>query len=250
MIPIRLVNTIRYVDNHVLVIEKPAGMLSQADHTGDEDVLTAMKAWVGEQFNKPGNVYLGLVHRIDRPASGLMVFARTSKAAARLTDQFKKRSVEKRYLAWVEGSTPERATWDDFLVKQNQEVRVVSADADGAKSASLDLETIASAGGRSLVVVNLHTGRPHQIRVQCASRGFPIVGDFRYGAKAELDGRNLALHAAALAIDHPTRKTRMGWTALPPGTWPTDVLDRAKAWLSEWQDSRGYPSELPPLQVD
>ena len=90
---------VRYVDNHLLVVEKPAGMLSQADITGDEDILTAMKAWVGEHFNKPGNVYLGLVRRLDRPASGLMVFARTSKAAARLTEQFKKRLVEKRYLA-------------------------------------------------------------------------------------------------------------------------------------------------------
>lgn len=238
---------IRYVDNHLLVVEKPAGLLSQADHTGDNDILTSMKDWVAEQFSKPGNVYLGLVHRIDRPASGLMVIARTSKAASRLTMQFKKRIVEKRYLAWVEGTTPERATWEDHLLKANQEVRVVDASFDGAKAASLDLETIQSGAGRSLVVIRLHTGRPHQIRVQCASRGFPLVGDFRYGSRSELDGRNLALHACALALDHPTRKTRMGWTASPPGTWPSHVRDTSETWLRDWQDQTGYPGELPPL---
>ena len=236
---------VRYVDNHLLVIEKPAGMLSQADRTGDEDVLTAMKSWVGDQFNKPGNVYLGLVHRIDRPASGLMVLARTSKAAARLSAQFKSRTVEKRYLAWVEGSTPERATWEDFLTKQHQQVRVVGAATEGAKSASLDMETVASTHGKSLIAIHLHTGRPHQIRVQCSSRGFPLVGDFRYGAKSELDGRNLALHAAALSIDHPTRKARLGWTAAPPGTWPTAVVEAAESWLADWQESSGALSGFP-----
>jgi len=238
---------VRYVDNHLLVIGKPAGMLSQADHTGDADILSVMKDWVGTEFNKPGNVYLGLVHRLDRPASGLMVIARTSKAAARLTAQFKRRAVEKRYLAWVEGAPPQRVSWDDYLVKENQQVRVVDAGAPGAKHASLDLETLQTDGGRSLVVIQLHTGRAHQIRVQCASRGFPLVGDFRYGAGTELDGRNLALHAGALALDHPTRETRMGWTSLPPATWPGSVRERAGAWLQEWDTSRGFPSALPPL---
>lgn len=238
---------VRYVDNHLLVVEKPAGMLSQADHTGDVDILTIMKDWVGRKYNKPGNVYLGLVHRLDRPASGLMVLARTSKAAARLTAQFKQRTVEKRYMAWVEGTPPQRASWDDHLVKEDREVRVVDAGAPGAKHARLDLETIHSDGGRSLVVIQLHTGRAHQIRVQCASRGFPLVGDFRYGAGTELDGRNLALHASALALDHPTRTTRMGWTMPPPASWPSTVRDRAARWLEEWDEIRGYPDALPPL---
>lgn len=239
---------VRYVDNHLLIVEKPVGMLSQADRTGDEDILSRMKAWVGEQFNKPGNVYLGLVHRLDRPASGLMALARTSKAASRLTDQFKRRTVEKQYLAWVEGQTPDEARWEDHLVKRDQSVSVVAPSAPGAKPASLDMRTIGFEGGRSLVVLHLHTGRPHQIRVQCATRGFPLVGDLRYGAGTTLDGRNLALHAAALALDHPTRNVRMGWTAVPPETWPGRVRDLSESWLERWSTQRRFPGDLPPIK--
>lgn len=239
---------VRYVDNHVLVIEKPAGMLSQADHTGDEDVLTSMKRWVGQTYNKPGNVYLGLVHRLDRPASGLMVMARTSKAAARLGHQFRERTVEKYYVAWVEGVPPKQATWHDHLRKRDQVVEVVAAGAPGAKSASLDIETLSSDAGRSLVVIQLHTGRAHQVRVQCASRGFPLVGDLRYGARTELDGRNLALHAGALALDHPTRRSRMGWTSLPPDSWPAAYRAEVQGWLTAWFQNRGLSDTLPPLE--
>jgi RluA family pseudouridine synthase len=240
---------VRYVDNHLLVVEKPAGMLSQADQTGDEDMLTCMKSWVGEQFNKPGNVYLGLVHRLDRPASGLMVFARTSKAASRLTDQFKRRTVEKRYLAWVEGRTPDEALWEDHILKRDQSIRVAESTEAGAKPASLDLQTIGFEGGRSLVVLHLHTGRPHQIRVQCASRGFPLVGDLRYGAGTTLDGRNLALHATALALDHPTRAVRLGWIAPPSDSWPAKIQSISASWLDQWQSSRGFPESLSPLKA-
>lgn len=218
--------SIRYVDNHLLVVEKPPGMLSQEDRTGDEDILTLCKAWVGEEFNKPGNVYLGLIHRLDRPASGLMVFARTSKAAARLSEQFRERTVTKKYVALVEGRPPYNERWVDWLLKEKERVRVMRSDKKGGKRAELEMLTVAHEGKLSLITVELHTGRPHQIRAQCASRGFPIVGDFKYGSKMELDGRNLALHSAFLEMEHPTTKERMRWISRPPENWPEEWADR------------------------
>jgi 23S rRNA pseudouridine1911/1915/1917 synthase len=243
----RRIPSIRYVDNHVLVVEKPAGMLSQADHTGDPDVLSLMKEWVGTTYNKPGKVYLGLVHRLDRPASGLMVLARTSKAASRLVQQFSERSVEKVYMAWLEGTPPHEATWEDHLSKLDREVRVVDSGAPGAKRASLSLQTIGTYGGCSLVAIRLHTGRAHQIRVQCASRGFPLVGDLRYGARQELDGKNLALHAGGLVLDHPTRRERLAWASQPSEAWPPQVRNEIASWLAQWQEGHGFPDTLPPL---
>jgi 23S rRNA pseudouridine1911/1915/1917 synthase len=240
---------IRYVDNHLLVIEKPAGMLSQADRTGDEDVLSAGKAWVGEHFNKPGAVFLGLVHRLDRPASGLMVLARTSKAAARLTDQFRLHVVEKRYLAWVEGQPDPSGALKDWLLKEEERVRVVPPGTPGGKEARLSYEVIQRLEGSALVVIRLQTGRPHQVRVQFASRGFPLVGDLRYGASQVLDGRNLALHAAALAVDHPTRTERLGWTAPLDARWPEAARQAARSWLSAWAGSAGFPVNPPSREL-
>ena len=231
---------IRYVDNHLLVVEKPAGMLSQADRTGDDDVLSLGKAWVGEQFNKPGAVYLGLVHRLDRPASGLMVLARTSKAAARLTEQFRVHSVEKRYLAWVQGQPPASGSLKDWLLKEDEQVRVVAKGTPGGKEARLSYEVIHRFDASALVVIRLQTGRPHQVRLQFSSRGFPLVGDLRYGATQKLDGQNLALHAAALAVDHPTRKERVGWTAPLDARWPDEIRQVAESWLSGWSESAGF----------
>lgn len=223
---------VRYVDNHLLVVLKPAGTLSQGDQTGDADLLTLAKAWVKEEYNKPGAVYLGLIHRLDRPASGLMVFARTSKAAARLTDQFKRRHVTKTYLALVEGSPPDTGSWSDWISKESGRPALVDRSDAGAKQAELSFERIAQFGSTSLVSITLKTGRPHQIRLQFSSRGFPLVGDLRYGAKKELDGRNLALHAAVLGVDHPTRGERLTWTEMPPETWPEGARKASRAWLS------------------
>ena len=208
-----------YLDNHLLVVSKPPGVLTQADRTGDPDLLSAGKAYLKERFDKPGNVFLGLVHRLDRPASGVMVFARTSKAASRLSRAFRERTPEKRYLALVEGHCTGAGTLLDVLVKEDRHVRVVEAGHPKGQRAELRWRALEQRGGLSLLDVELKTGRPHQVRVQLAHLGFPILGDLRYGARRKLDGRNLALHCYRLALDHPTRKERMAWEAPPPATW-------------------------------
>jgi len=209
-----------YLDNHLLVVVKPPGLLSQADETGDADLLSIWKAYLKQRFAKKGGVFLGLVHRIDRPASGLLVLARTSKAASRLSEQFKQRAVEKDYVAVVEGRPSVEGPLVDYLQKQDRRVRIVSAAEPGALYARLDLSIRGGDSLNSLVTVRLHTGRPHQIRVQLASRGTPIVGDFKYGAKTELDGKNLALHAHHLSFEHPVRRISMEFDAPLPANWP------------------------------
>lgn len=245
-----------YVDNHLLVVVKPAGLLSQADRTGDPDLLGIWKAWIRREYDKPGDVFLGLVHRIDRPASGVMVLARTSKAARRLADQFQRRSVQKRYAAIVEGGRGAVRTaggadhddieppvglqgagrWTDFIRKRGETPEIVDAGVDGAKQAVLtwNARPLAAHGERprSLVDIRLETGRPHQIRLQFSSRGHPLVGDLRYGAQSRLDGRNLALHAYALTIEHPTLREPMTFCSLPPRTWPPDAVEACRALLT------------------
>ena len=208
-----------YEDNHLLVINKPAGLLSQADETGDADVVTLAKEYLRQVYAKPGNVFVGLVHRLDRPASGVLVLARTSKAASRLADQFRRRLPEKRYLALVEGHCEGNGRCEDFLTKENRRVRVVAPDHAGAKKAVLNWRSLATRSDLSLVEVALETGRPHQIRVQLASRGCPLLGDLRYEATREFDGQNLALHCASLAIEHPVRRQTSRWITEPPPSW-------------------------------
>ncbi len=205
-----------FVDNHLLVVHKPAGVLVQADRTGDPDLLTIGKAYLKERFDKPGHVFLGLVHRLDRPASGVMVFARTSKAAARLSEQFRRRTVEKRYMAIVEGVLEGAGIERGLIVADETSVRLEKAEngAEG-KAAELQWRAVASDDDFTLVDVQLKTGRKHQIRVQLSALGHPILGDFRYGATRELDGRNLALHGYRLGFDHPTRKERMTFAVAP-----------------------------------
>lgn len=222
-----------YLDNHLLAIAKPPGLLSQADRTGDPDVVTLGKRYLKTRFNKPGNVFLGLVHRLDRPASGLMVLARTSKAAARLAEQFKRRTVQKRYILLVEGELRGAGLKQDFLVKNKGHVRVVPEGTAGAKRAELQWRSIACRDRLTLVEVQLKTGRAHQIRVQLAHLGHPILGDFRYGARRELDGRNLALHAYHLAVTHPTKRERIGWSAAPPPSWPDAFADAVRELLED-----------------
>lgn len=206
-------------DNHLLIIAKSAGLLSQADETGDPDIVNEAKAFLKAHFNKPGEVFVGLMHRLDRPASGVMVLARTSKAAARLTNQFRDHQVRKRYLAVVEGDIEAHGTFKDHLHKNGRIVNVVPKHVKGAKYAELSYRKLASRDGLSLVNVDLKTGRPHQIRVQFASRGHALLGDLRYRAERKFDGKNLALHSHFLQVQHPTQQTQLGWLLKPPATW-------------------------------
>ena len=214
-----------YEDNHLLVVEKPANVPVQADASGDEDLLTACKGYIKEKYLKPGEVYLGLVHRLDRPVGGVMVFGRTSKAAARLTEQFSAHRAKKRYAAIVAGSAPGEGRLTDYLLKNEatNTTAVVPEGTPGAKQARLSYRTLARASGLSLLDVDLQTGRPHQIRVQLSHAGWPILGDQRYNPDARA-GEQIRLWAYALTIAHPTLKEPMTFYALPPfSEFPTAV---------------------------
>ena len=206
---------ILYEDNHLLVVEKPANIPVQADVSGDDDLLSMCKRYIKEAYHKPGDVYLGLVHRLDRPVGGVMVFARTSKAAARLTAQFAGHKAKKRYCAVVRGCTPAGERLTDYLYKDETTFssRVVPEGTSGAKRAELAYATLACHDGFSLVDVQLFTGRPHQIRVQLSHAGYPIVGDQRYGAA--MPGKQIRLWAYALTLTHPTLNEEMTFFSAP-----------------------------------
>lgn len=207
-------------------------MLAQGDATGDASILEWGKAYIKEQYQKPGNVFLGLVHRLDRPVSGVMVFARTSKAAARLSEQFRKRTPQKIYHAIVEGSPPEAAgTLVHYLSGGANRTRIAVHETErpNTKRAELQYRLLESKDGRSRVEVKLITGAKHQIRAQLARVRCPIVGDFKYDnrqtpARPEqlADGRAIALHARSLTVEHPTRLERLAWEAPFPPYWPWD----------------------------
>lgn len=202
-----------YEDNHLLVAEKPAGVPAQADASGAEDMLCLLKGYLKEKYQKPGAVYLGLVHRLDRPASGLMVFARTSKAASRLSEQIRQGRMQKGYFAVVQGSPPPSGRLEDYLAKDSRknQSRIARPEESGAKKAALEYEVLQQRGGQALVRVNLLTGRPHQIRLQFASRGWPLVGDAKYGS----GGQDLALYSYFLGFAHPTKQQAMRFFSLP-----------------------------------
>jgi 23S rRNA pseudouridine1911/1915/1917 synthase len=210
---------ILHCDNHLLVVYKPGGLPVQADVTADPDLLTLAKAWIAREFHKPGAVWLGLVHRLDRPARGVVVLARTSKAAARLSEQFRERTTGKTYRVVVHGRPAQPAgTLHDWLESDEKGSRRV-AEGQG-REAALDYRTLATHGGLTLLEVDLHTGRKHQIRVQLAAIGCPVLGDLRYGAPAPLPDRNIGLLAYRLELRHPTTAERLTFTAPEPPGWP------------------------------
>lgn len=213
-----------YEDNHIIVVRKPVNVPSQGDKTGDEDMLTIIKKYIKEKYNKPGEVYLGLVHRLDRPTGGVMVFAKTSKAASRLSEQVREKQIYKKYLCIVDGKLEkEKDTWRDFLLKNERTniSKVVNENTKNAKEAILDYEVVKynEEINLSVVKVNLHTGRHHQIRVQFASRNHSLCGDQKYGTRGR--GKQLALWAYNLSFIHPTKKERMEFEDYPEmiGSW-------------------------------
>jgi 23S rRNA pseudouridine1911/1915/1917 synthase len=208
---------ILFEDNHLLIAIKPPGMPSQGDSSGDIDMLTALKQYVKEKYNKPGDVYLGLVHRLDRPAGGVMAFARTSKAAARLSEQIRENGFHKEYLCICAGS-PSGGRLEHWLTK-NERTNTVTAsmtEQAGSQWAALEYKPLKTVEGLTLCRVELITGRSHQIRVQFASTGFPLWGDQRYNPAAK-PGQWLALWSRCIELEHPTKKERMKFECLPEG---------------------------------
>ena len=213
-----------FEDNHIIVVEKKPNIPSQSDKTGDMDMLTLVKQYIKEKYQKPGNVYLGLVHRLDRPVGGVMIFAKTSKAASRLSNQVREKVFKKKYLAVVDGRFKEKeGSLEDYLYKdeRNNISKVVNKDKKNAKLAKLAYKELAynEVKNLSLLEINLHTGRHHQIRVQLANAGHRIFGDQKYGKRGQ--GKQIALWAYELTIEHPTTKEMLTFKDLPEpiGTW-------------------------------
>lgn len=213
-----------FEDNHIIVVEKKPNIPSQADKTEDMDMLTLVKQYIKEKYNKPGNVYLGLVHRLDRPVGGIMIFAKTSKAASRLSDQVREKVFKKKYLAVVDGKViPEQGELENYLYKDERHntSKVVSKDKRNAKLAKLHYNVLKynEAKNLSLLEINLHTGRHHQIRVQLSHFGHSIFGDQKYGTRGQ--GKQIALWAYQLTIQHPINKEEITFEDFPEpnGTW-------------------------------
>ena len=225
---VRVMINILYEDNHVLCVVKPANLPVQADNTKDEDLLTLVKQYLKEKYNKPGNVYLGLVHRLDRPVGGAMILAKTSKAASRLSESIRVRDIDKVYYAILDGVPKKQSdTLVDYLTKDTKTNMVSVTNAKVGKKSILHYQVLATKNGHTLVEIHLETGRPHQIRVQFASRNLPLVGDQRYNKSAKKV--QIALWAVSLTFPHPTTKDKITIHSDPPEIWPWTEFE-VKLW--------------------
>ncbi len=220
---------ILYEDNHLLVVEKPTNMLSQADYTKDPDILSILKQDLKQRYNKPGRAYLGLVHRLDRPVGGVMVFAKTSKAAARLSKQIRELNFTKVYFAVVQGIlTDLQGELVHYLKKDRRKnmVRITDYQEAGSKKAVLNYQVLDLKRNYSLVKVRLKTGRAHQIRVQFAAINHPLVGDQKYGKSTNQRRIQIGLWSYLIGLDHPTTKERLEFSCLPPvREYPWNLFD-------------------------
>lgn len=210
-----------YEDNHLLVVEKPINIPTQEDNTKDKDLLTILKEYIKEKYNKPGNVYLGLVHRLDRPVGGIMVFARTSKAAARLSEQVRNKTFKKTYNAVVIGNINKEGKLKDYLLKDEKK-NIVKVDKNG-KEAILNFKKLDFKNNMSLVEINLETGRSHQIRVQMSHYGYPIFGDQKYNKTSKV-GEQIALFAKKIEFIHPTTNELLTFELDLPNRYPFTIF--------------------------
>ena len=217
--------SILYEDNHLLVVIKPCNMPVCLDESNDKDLLSTLKTYLKEKYNKPGNVYLGLVHRLDRPVMGIMVFAKTSKAAGRLTKQINDKNFKKTYYAVIEGIPSKKGTFTDYMLKDEKKHMSFVGDNKQGKLAILNYELIKSVDNLSLVKIDLVTGRHHQIRVQFASRGYPLYGDHKYN-KNFINDKNtdISLVAKELVFKHPITNQELKFEINLPKKYPYSLF--------------------------
>ncbi len=212
---------ILYIDNHLIAVLKPGGLLTQADHTGEDSLMEETRQWIRNEYNKTGNIFLGMVHRLDRNVSGVVLFARTSKAASRISKQFREGTPTKIYRAIVHGTLKEKQTTLIHYLRKEKSLKatVYPRETPLAKRAELYYEVIGSFEKKSLIEVTLSTGRFHQIRAQMAFTGHPILGDVKYGAPDPLADHKIALHACKLVFNHPISNEETTVTAPDPEDW-------------------------------
>ena len=212
-------NRILYEDNHLIVVNKRVGELVQGDDTGDRTLADDVKEYLKVTYNKPGNVYLGIPHRLDRPTSGIVVYAKTEKALIRLNEMLRGSGVKKIYWAIVDKRPQkEKATLVHYIVRnsENNKSTAYSVEKNGSKIAKLDYTLLSSSDNYHLLEINLHTGRHHQIRAQLAAIGLHIKGDLKYGAARSNRDGGICLHARSITFIHPVKKTEMKIIAPPP----------------------------------
>jgi len=211
--------SVLYEDNHLIIVNKRASDLVQGDSTGDEPLDAAVKQYIREKYNKPGDVFLGVVHRLDRPVSGCVIYARTSKALTRLSELFRTRDVKKSYWAIVTERPPaEEGVLRNFLKKNEQQNKsyVYDKEVKGSKEATLSYRIIGRSSSFYLVEIDLQTGRHHQIRAQLAAAGCPVRGDLKYGSKRSNEGGGISLHARRISFIHPVKKEEINVEAPLP----------------------------------